>query len=143
MVTRILRASCVFIAPLALAAASFGQASAPKAIAPADEEQAQESLGAFASQWMDRMQRVEDENRKKPEMTQEAAGAPKHQYRGYSDDYKIEIRPTGYAGAPFVGLIRYGEQVIECADRGATKCGVRKTRPVTEIFRFQNGRWVY
>ena len=35
------------------------------------------------------------------------------------------------------------EQVIECADRGATKCGVRNTRPVTEIFRLRDGRWVY
>ena len=142
MVTRILRASTAFLVPLVLAGASYGQAATPKAIAPADSQAAEASLGTFASQWMDRMQRVEDDNRKTPEMVSEPGG-PKHQYRGYSDDFKIEIRPTGYPGAPFVGLIRYGEQLIECADRGATRCGVKKTQRVTEIFRFQNGRWVY
>jgi hypothetical protein len=142
MVSRILRASCTFLVPMALAAGASGQAAAPKAMSSGDTKQAEASLGTFASQWMDRMQRVEDDNRKKPEMKQQAGG-PVHHYRGYTDEFKIEVRPTGYPGAPFVGLIRYGEQVIECADRGATKCGVTKTRKVTEIFRFQNGRWVY
>jgi hypothetical protein len=142
MVTRFLRVSCALLAPLALSGAAFAQAAAPKAVTPADHAKAEASLGSFASQWMDRMQRVEDDNRKKPAM-KEQPGGPKHQYTGYTDDFKIEIRPTGYPGAPFVGLIRYGEQLIECADRGATKCRATKTRKVTEIFRFQNGRWVY
>ena len=35
------------------------------------------------------------------------------------------------------------EQVFTCADTGATRCRIASTTPVTEIFRFQNGRWVY
>jgi hypothetical protein len=30
-----------------------------------------------------------------------------------------------------------------CSDAKATRCSVASTTPVTEIFRFQDGRWVY
>jgi hypothetical protein len=84
------------------------------------------------------MERVEEDNRRKPERSANSV-----RYRGYTDDFRVELRATGYPGAPFVGLIRYGEQLFTCADPGATRCGVSHTTPVTEIFRYQNGRWVY
>ena len=65
------------------------------------------------------------------------------EYTGYTDEFRVETRPTGYPGAPFVGLIRYSEQIFSCADKGATRCGVKQTTPITEIFRFQDGRWIY
>jgi hypothetical protein len=131
------------LAPVLLASAALAQgAAAPKAAPAADVASVTASFDAFASQWMDRMQRVEDENRRKPSVDRSGA-APSVSYRGYTDEFKIELRPTGYPGAPFVGLIRYGEQLFTCADAGATRCGVRYTTPVTEIFRFQNGRWIY
>jgi len=140
--SRALRLLCALGAPLALASAAASEGKTPAAIPPADEAGASAALEAFASQWMDRMERVEDDNRRKPTVVRGAA-APEVSYRGYTNDFRWEIRPTGYPAAPFVGLIRYGEQLFKCTDPGATRCGVAHTTPVTEIFRFQNGRWVY
>ncbi len=132
---------------LTLAQVAGAQTAKPGAAAktpasPAEQQKAAAALDAFASEWMDRMERVEDDNRRKPSVVR-GPGAPEVSYRGYTDDFRVELRPTGYPGAPFVGLIRYGEQLFTCADPGATRCGVKHTTPVTEIFRFQNGRWVY
>jgi hypothetical protein len=140
--SRALRLLCAFGAPLALASAVAAEGKTPAAIPPADQAGASASLEAFASQWMDRMERVEDDNRRKPTVAR-GAGASEITYRGYTNDFKVELRPTNYPAAPFVGLIRYGEQLFRCADAGATRCDVARTIPVTEIFRFQNGRWVY
>lgn len=139
---RALRLLCALGAPLALAFAAHADGKTPKAIPPADQTKASAALDAFASEWMQKMERVENDNRRKPTVVRGAA-APVVSYRGYTNDFKVEIRPTGYPAAPFVGLIRYGEQLFKCSDQGATRCGVEHTTPVTEIFRFQNGRWVY
>jgi len=140
--SRTLRLLCAFGAPFALASLAGAEGKTPAAIPPADQAGASAALDAFASQWMDRMERVEDDNRRKP-TTVRGGAASEVTYRGYTNDFKVELRPTGYPAAPFVGLIRYGEQLFRCTDAGATRCGVSQTTPVTEIFRFQNGRWVY
>jgi hypothetical protein len=124
------------------AAAKDAKAKAVQVAAKADREKAAASFDAFASQWMSRMQRVEDDNRRKPSV-ERGAGAPRVSYRGYTDDFRVELRPTNYPAAPFVGLLRYGEQLFTCSDVGATRCGVAHTTPITEIFRFQDGRWIY
>jgi hypothetical protein len=126
-------------APLLLASGALAQAAAPAALGPSEAHRvAAAAFDTFASQWMSRMHRVEDDNRRKPERSANSV-----RYRGYSDDFRVELRATGYPGAPFVGLIRYGEHLYTCSDAGATRCNVAHTTPVTEIFRFQNGRWVY
>jgi hypothetical protein len=135
-----LRLLCALGAPILVGTAAFAQqGTSPAAIPPADAAQvAAAAFDRFASQWMDRMERVEDDNRRKPERDANSV-----HYRGYTNEFRVELRPTGYPGAPFVGLIRYGEQLFTCSDPGATRCGVSHTTPVTEIFRFQNGRWIY
>src|SRR5262249_28465720 len=110
-------------------------AAADKLPSPKEADAAAASLNAFASQSLAKMQRVEDENRRKPTR---ASVAGEVTYTGYTDEFRVETRPTGYAGAPFVGLIRYSEQIFSCADPGATRCGVKQTTPITEIFRFQD-----
>ena len=134
--------------PALLASAAQADPAAkpvPKAVAsqlptPKESDAAAASFSAFASQWMAKMQRVEDENRR--ESTRAGVGGDVT-YTGYTDDFRVETRPTGYPGAPFVGLIRYSEQIFSCSDPGATRCGVKQTTPITEIFRFQDGRWIY
>jgi hypothetical protein len=150
--TRVHRLLPALVLSLALAPAAVAESPAaakgPKAAAkapaasPAEREKAAAAFDAFASQWMDKMQRVEADNRRQPSVTRGGSG-PQVSYRGYTDDFRVELRPTGYPGAPFVGLIRYGEQLFTCSDPGATRCGVAYTTPVTEIFRFQDGRWIY
>jgi hypothetical protein len=64
-------------------------------------------------------------------------------YRGYENDYAIELKPTGSATAPWVGILRYHELTYTCADKSTSSCAPSKKMRVTEIFRFQGGKWVY
>jgi len=47
------------------------------------------------------------------------------------DAFETELRPTGNEQASWVGLLRYCEQTPS------------KSTIVTEIFRFQAGKWMY
>jgi hypothetical protein len=122
----------------ALSSAALAQAAKPAPRAGPDAERVKASFDSFASEWMERMQRVEDENRASPKLD---TGTPT--YRGYGDDFRVEIKPTGYAPAPYVGVLRYEERMYGCRDSGATECRVTSRMPVTELFRYQDGRWVY
>jgi hypothetical protein len=138
-VSQIFQGLCVTVA-LALACAS-GQALAdgPAAVAPADEP-AKASFMKFAQSWMDRVQRIAAEQ--KPTVRPGTANTIVT-YRSYADDFAVELRPTGHAAAPYVGILRYREQVISCSDIAANDCALSSQTPVTEIFRYQDGRWVY
>jgi len=54
-----------------------------------------------------------------------------------------ELKSTGQTGSPFVGIIRYTERQYRCEDAGRERCVLDSSRPVTEIFRYRNGRWEY
>jgi hypothetical protein len=111
--------------------------------APPGHEGAYKSFDQFATDWMQKMERAEAHGRAHPRV-QAVAGRPALSYRGYDDkDFQIELKTTGHAQAPYVGILRYRESLYQCADQKATQCSVAETTPVTEIFRFQNGRWVY
>jgi hypothetical protein len=89
------------------------------------------------------MERAEAHGRANPRV-QAVAGRSALSYRGYDDkDFKIELKPTGHSQAPYVGILRYRESLYQCPDKSTAQCTVAETTPVTEIFRFQDGRWVY
>ncbi|MFQ5416448.1 MAG: hypothetical protein ACE5FL_05280 [Myxococcota bacterium] len=89
---------------------------------------------------MDKVQRMADEQ--KP-TAQKASSIAVVTYRDYTDDFTVELRPTGHASAPYVGILRYREQIFSCRNIAANDCTLSSQIPVTEIFRFQDGRWVY
>jgi hypothetical protein len=131
------------IATCLLLASSLSLAGPPAAISEDDSHQRTlRSFKSFASGWMDKMKRVETRNQTSPQIRLHGSRNVSS-YKGYGSDFKIEIKPTGYAKAPFVGVLRYTERVFDCADERATRCQIASTIPVTEIFRFQDGRWVY
>lgn len=113
------------------------QAQSPAAIA--DANPAQDAFQTFAAEWMQRLQRVEAQNKS----SVLGNGATNLSYRGFDRDFKTELRATGNVKAPYVGMIRYLEREYRCADSRALDCRVEKTTPITEVFRFQDGRWVY
>ena len=115
-------------------AAAAVNASEPAAIAPSDPAlaKAEASFQTFASEWMRKMAAAE---------AHEKAKAGGGAYRGYDDAFKIELKPTGSPTAPYVGLLRYQEH--QCAAGGGASCKATSTTAVTEIFRFQGGRWAY
>lgn len=138
-VSKILQGLCL-TAGLAVAfLAAPALADDPAAIAPADE-QAKASFMKFAQSWMDKVQRMAAEQ--KPSV-QPGAVNTMVTYRDYGDDFTVELRPTGHATAPYVGILRYHEQIFSCKDLAANDCTLSSEIPVTEIFRYQGGRWVY
>ena len=116
---------------------AFGDS--PAAVAPAVEP-AKAAFTKFARSWMDKIQRIAAEQ--KPTVQPGATDAVVT-YRDYADDFSVELRPTGHASAPYVGILRYQEQIFSCQDISANNCSLSSQIPVTEIFRYQDGRWVY
>jgi len=114
-------------------------ADGPAAIAPADER-AHTSFTKFAESWMDKVQRMAAEQRPS---VQPGAANTMVTYRDYADEFTVELRPTGHAKAPYVGILRYQEQIFSCKDITADDCSLSSQIPVTEIFRYQGGRWIY
>ena len=129
---------------LALGIASAALAGPPAAIPNPDpaHQRAERSFDDFAKSWMQKMARAESQNRTKPKL-EPLGGAMVASYRGYEDGYVIELKPTGSATAPWVGILRYHELTYTCADKSTGSCAPSKKMRVTEIFRFQGGKWVY
>jgi len=111
----------------------------PAAVAPPDDR-ARVSFTKFAESWMAKVQKMAAEQR--PTVRPGAADTLVT-YRDYGDDFTVELRPTGHATAPYVGILRYQEQIFSCKDIEADDCTLSSQIPVTEIFRYQDGRWVY
>jgi hypothetical protein len=117
-------------------------ADSPAAISDASRTRAEDQFQQFAKTWMAKVQKLQTQDRGKPNLHAGAGGA-QASYRGYSDDFTTELRPTGHPSAPYVGLLRYTELMYSCPSAGATDCTVASRVPVTEIFRYENGRWSY
>lgn len=118
-------------------------ADAPAAIGPdSGRNRAETSFEGFAEDWMGKVRALEQTHRSNPTVKQ-GASQPVVTYRGYGEDHSVELRPTGNAHAPYVGLLRYTEHVYSCRDMAVDTCTIASTVPVTEIFRYQNGRWNY
>jgi len=140
-----LRRARVFLSSvLILGFAAAASANPPAAIPNADpaHQRAERSFNEFAKGWMQKMARAESDNRARPKLASNG-GAMVASYRGYADDFQIELKPTGSSTAPWVGILRYNEMLYTCADRVAKSCSPSKTTRVTEIFRFQGGKWIY
>jgi hypothetical protein len=117
-------------------------ADSPAAISDASKSRAEAQFREFAKTWMSKVQRLQTQDRSKPTLRASADGA-QATYRGYSDDFTTELRPTGHPSAPYVGLLRYMELMYSCPTANSADCTVSSRVPVTEIFRYENGRWKY
>jgi len=140
--SKIVRSVCVAVAFALICAGTpvlADEIAAPAAMAPANDP-AKVSFMKFARSWMDKVQRIAAEQ--KPTVQPGAASAVVT-YRDYGDDFTVELRPTGHASAPYVGILRYNEQIFSCKHIAANDCSLSSQIPVTEIFRYQGGRWVY
>lgn len=105
----------------------------PAAIASARgslRARADASFERFAERWLADLRTRERQARR--------AG---QDHSGPGKSFELELRPTGKSRSPYVGLLRYTEHRVECARVG--HCQRVGTQHVTEIFRFQNGKWVY
>jgi hypothetical protein len=73
-----------------------------------------------------------------------APGQPEQfTYRDYDEDFAIQMKPTGDAASPFVGILSYTENVYVCSGPTRDDCELVESSPITEIFPFRDGRWQY
>jgi len=137
------------IVPSLIAAVGFGlafggstaSADSPASTSPVSvEDGVRSAFETFAQKWMEKVQRMARDQ--KPVVSPGAAQTTVT-YRDYGDDFTVELRPTGHAAAPYVGILRYNEQIFSCRDLSSNDCTLSSQVPVTEIFRYQDGRWVY
>lgn len=103
---------------------------------------AQASFEAFARDWMAHVQERGERERSNPRL---APGAREivATYREAGPDFETQLEATGRPGTPYVGVLRYTENVYTCSDLHATDCHAVAALPVTEVFRLREGRWVY
>jgi len=142
IITRTITPSILAAVSLALMlVGSSASADSPAATSPVNvEDGVRAAFETFAQNWMAKVQRMADEQ--KP-AARPGATATQVTYRDYGDDFTVELRPTGHAVAPYVGILRYQEQVYSCRNLASNDCTLSSQVPVTEIFRYQGGRWVY
>ena len=139
-----LKRACLAIASMLLIAAAPAaadlHAEAPNSTGV--DQSALSSFSKFAQKWMAKMEQSEARNRENPTVR---PGASQNlvTYRGFGEDYSVELRPTGQPSAPFIGILHYSEQIFSCREASASNCSVASSAPVTEIFRYQRGRWTY
>ncbi len=131
--------TCVLLVAAAPAAAD-SLAAIPDAISADDS--ALSSFSVFAKKWMAKMEIAEARNRENPTV---GPGPSQNlvTYRGFGKDFTVELRPTGQPSSPFIGILRYSEQIYSCREVAASNCSVASSIPVTEIFRYQSGHWIY
>jgi hypothetical protein len=58
-------------------------------------------------------------------------------------EFETEVRSTASKQAPWVGILRYCEQTVNCQGVKSGACKLSRSSVVSEIFRFQGGKWVY
>ncbi len=139
---RCLAILCVVgVAGLVSAPVLAGPPAARAAASPALAK-AEVSFDQFARRWMQKMERAEEGNRSNATPTRKGKQW-QVQYRAYGGAIKTRLRSTGYAKAPFVGVLEYAEELMVCDAGRNGKCRVAGRTPVTEIFRYQDGRWIY
>jgi len=114
----------------------------PRAAADANLARVEATFQDFARDFMAQVRGQEQRERRKPRIAA-GPGASVFTYRGYGEDFRTELRATGQPAAPYVGLLHYTEHVYSCRDLDGGSCTVASTVPVTEIFRYQKGRWAY
>jgi hypothetical protein len=111
------------------------------------EEMAQKLFEEFVADWMKKLEHINVTNRSKPQI-QAVEGGYSCCYINYGPDREFWIKRTDSPLTPFVGFLRYSEKTLQ--KYGKTQEEVLKDvgkvvaeTPVTEIFRYTKGKWVY
>ena len=126
-----------------LALGAPGLASAdPAARGSGKNTSAFRDFGKFAKTWMADLEKRERSNRAQP--TLERTGTQSYAtFTGYAPGFEVEVHATGDRTSPYVGILKYEEQVFACGDETTRRCSVKRTTPVTEVFPYRDGAWKY
>jgi len=124
--------------------ATVASTPAPKAAlksssaAGADQKmaQARSAFDSFTQNWMDKL-------RGSSALQTVSASSGGRTVKRFSTTHTEEVKPTGSPTNPYVGILHYTEESYSCSDAAQKNCTLVDSTPVTEIFRYQNGHWVY
>ncbi len=110
---------------------------------------AEEAFKEFAANWMARLEKISKNNAKN--VTPKSSGPNgtySCKYVCYGPECRTSVKKTDSSVTPYIGMIYYSEKQI--LKKGANKQeaindpgSVIVETPVTEIFRFSKGRWIY
>jgi len=89
------------------------------------------SFEAFSHKWVAKMKEVA------------AARATATSRTTLRNTYEMELRATGSARAPYVGVLSYCEIAMKCSGMRVDQCHPDSSTVVKEMFRYQGGIWVY
>ncbi len=133
------------ISLLCIAIGIFSTVLASPAWSEEPRGRADESFDQFARSWMDSVQELGV-----PASPANALGDSDARgrdgvvtVRKYGEKFTTELRETGLEGAEYVGILQYSESVYNCRENDIENCSEPSTVPVTEIFRYNDGRWIY
>ena len=99
------------------------------------EAQARSAFDSFTQTWMDKL--------RSSSAIRTVSTSSGSTVKRFSTSHTEEVKPTGSPSNPFVGVLHYTEESYNCSDAAQRNCTLVESTPVTEIFRFQNGKWVY
>jgi hypothetical protein len=102
----------------------------------AEVEQALSRFRAFTGTWMDKL-------RGESALRTVAASSGARDLKRFSAEYSEEVKQTGSTSNPYVGILHYTEEFYRCTGPAEETCTMVESTPVTEIFRYQRGAWVY
>ena len=108
---------------------------------------AQKSFDKFVNAWMTKLEKIGENNIRNLDVTPSDQGFVSR-YVCYGPKCEFYIKETGSPKTPFIGILHYQERHF--LKKGETRqetfqCPgiLTKKIPVTEIFRFTRGKWVY
>jgi len=107
----------------------------------------QESFEKFANAWMAKLDRIGKMNIRALNIMPDDQGFV-GRYVCYGPECEFSIKETRSPETPFVGILRYREKHFlkkgETRQKTIQSAGMLTEKiPVTEIFRFTHGKWVY
>jgi hypothetical protein len=107
----------------------------------------QESFEQFVNAWMAKLDRIGEMNIRAPDITPSDQGFV-GRYVCYGPECEFSIKETGSPETPFIGVLHYWEKHFlkkgETWQKTIQSPGMLTDKiPVTEIFRFTQGKWVY
>lgn len=111
------------------------------------EETANKLFADFVVDWMKKLENINNANRAKPQI-QAVDGGYSCCYVHYGPDREFWIKRTDSSVTPFVGFLRYSEKTIQKYGKTQEEAlrdveQVVAETPVTEIFRYSKGKWIY
>jgi hypothetical protein len=135
-------ATLLLVLALSLPAGARADSQARHAGGATEVTRADLSFASFAEDWIARARARGEQASRAPRAHPSPAGLV-FTYRAVDPEFETELRPTGRPTSPYVGVLHYQEHTYTCSDVRGSRCAATSSLPLTEVFRYRDGRWGY